>query len=184
MGRPLKIAKLLTATGVGRDISNPVISSLTNPVTPAGVDTDEFYGVVGGQIQSDGTAASGPSKKNPVLKVRVRIAGESEDDGYILRQKGNRKYLVQDTSGNVGICVLADQADSALSEGNMTISIDTDGSSLIRLTKLTNKFGVDFSGNHWFLNFFSGVDGETAVKSGAANNGTINLAKVEGWPQP
>jgi len=179
MGRPLKISKLMTAEGVGKDIGYPSISSLTAAVTPSGLTSTEFYGVVGGQIETDGGAAAGPGLANPVVSVRVKITGESESDGFIVRQKGSRKYLVEDGSGNVGICFLADVADAALSDGEMTITVFTSDSSAIRLKKLTNKYATDWLDNVYFVNMFQGVDGETAIKAGRVDNGTIELARIE-----
>ena len=179
MGRPLKIAKLMTSEGVGKDIGFPLISELTAPVTPSGLLASEFYGVVGGQIESDGGAASGSGAANPVVSVRVKVSGETEADGFIVRQKGSRKYLVEDTNGNVGICVLVDEDDASLSDGEMTITVFTDDSSAIRLRKLTNKYATDWSDNVYFVNMFQGVDGETVIKSGRADNGTIEMARIE-----
>lgn len=179
MGRPLKIAKLMTSEGVGKDIGYPVISSLTAAVTPDGLVDSEFYGAVGGQIESDGGAAAGSGAANPVVSVRVKVTGETEADGFIVRQKGARKYLVEDANGNTGICTLVDEADSSLSDGEMTITVFTDDSSAIRLRKLTNKYATDWNDNVYFVNMFQGVDGETAIKSGRFDNGTIELARIE-----
>jgi hypothetical protein len=206
MGRPLKIMK----AGV-TDVGYPAVGSLTAPVTPTGLTASEFYGVVGGNIAStqNGSpaypqtviAAAGPSGGNPVVLARVHIEGESEEDGYIVRQKGERKYLVYGaSSGATGVCVLSNEADSAVSEGNMTLTVFTDDSSAIRLSKLTNKYATDWTGGSagsplnrvYFVNFFQGVDGETALKSGAekatfangwnSTTGAIELAVIEADP--
>ena len=196
MGRPLKIMKAGTV-----DLGFPNVGSLTAPVTPTGLTSTEFYGVVGGNIAStqNGTpaypqtviAAAGPSAGNPVVLARVFIAGESEEDGYIVRQKGERKYLVYGASSGVtGTCVLSNEADGALTEGNMTLTVFTGDSTAIRLSKLTNKYATDWTGGSagspnnlvYFVNFFQGVDGETAIKSGVYNNGTIELAAIESDP--
>jgi len=204
MGRPLKIMKAASgALGAttGRDIGFNNVGGLTAPVTPDGLTTTEFYGVVGGNIASlqNGTpaypqtviAAAGPNAGNPVILARVRIAGQAEEDGYIVRQKGERKYLVYGvSSGASGVCVLSNQADGAISEGNMTLTVFTDDSTAIRLSKLTNKYATDWTGGSaaspqnlvYFVNFFQGVDGETAIKSGAFNNATIELAAIESDP--
>jgi len=204
MGRPLKIMKAASgALGAttGRDIGFNNVGGLTAPVTPDGLTSTEFYGVVGGNIAStqNGTpaypqtviAAAGPNKGNPVILARVRIAGQAEEDGYIVRQKGERKYLVYGaSSGASGVCVLSNQADGAISEGNMTLTVFTDDSTAIRLSKLTNKYATDWTGGSaaspqnlvYFVNFFQGVDGETAIKSGAFNNATIELAAIEADP--
>ena len=196
MGRPLKIMK----AGV-TDVGYPAVGSLTAPVTPNGLTATEFYGVVGGNVAStqNGTpvypqtviAAAGPSAGNPVVLARVKIAGESEENGYIARQKGERKYLVYGAiSGKTAVCVLVDKADGALADGDMTLTVFTDDSSAIRLSKLTNKYATDWTGGSaaspqnlvYFVNFFQGVDGETAIKAGAFNNATIELAAIETDP--
>lgn len=214
MGRPLKIMKAATGafgSTTGTDIGFPSVGSLTAPVTPTGMISTEFYGVVGGNIAStqNGTpaypqtviAAAGPNAGNPVILARVYIAGESEEDGYIVRQKGERKYLVYGASSGVsGVCTLSDEADSSLTEGNMTLTVFTSDSSAIRLSKLTNKYATDWSGGSagspdnvvYFVNFFQGVDGETAIKSGgekatftngwSSSTGTIELAAIESDP--
>jgi hypothetical protein len=209
MGRPLKIMKAASgALGAttGRDIGFNNVGGLTAPVTPDGLTTTEFYGVVGGNIAStqNGTpaypqtviAAAGPNAGNPVILARVRIIDQegttqAEEDGYIVRQKGERKYLVYGTVSNkTGVCVLSNQADGAISPGNMTLTVFTDDSTAIRLSKLTNKYATDWTGGSaaspqnlvYFVNFFQGVDGETAIKSGAFNNATIELAAIESDP--
>jgi len=207
MGRPLKIMKAGTV-----DLGFPNVGSLTAPVTPTGLTSTEFYGVVGGNIAStqNGTpvypqtviAGAGPSAGNPVVLARAKIIDQAgvtqdEEDAYIVRQKGERKYLVYGvTSQKSGVCVLANQADGAITAGNMTLTVFTGDSTAIRLSKLTNKYATDWTGTTagspnnlvYFVNFFQGVDGETAAKSGAEKatfaNGTgnIELAVIEASP--
>jgi hypothetical protein len=214
MGRPLKIMKAATGSlgnTTGTDIGFPSVGSLTAPVTPTGMTSTEFYGVVGGNIAStqNGTpaypqtviATAGPNAGNPVILARVFITGQSEEDGYIVRQKGERKYLVYGSSSGVsGVCILSNQADASLTEGNMTLTVFTSDSSAIRLSKLTNKYATDWTGGSagspdnivYFVNFFQGVDGETAIKSGGekatftngwnSGTGAIELAVIESDP--
>jgi len=216
MGRPLKIMKAGAGTAgatTGNNIGFPNVGGLTAPVTPDGLTAGEFYGVVGGNIAStqDGSpvypqtviAAAGPNKGNPVVLARVKIAGEDEEDGYIARQKGERKYLVYGaTSTKTATCVLVNKADGALADGDMTLTVFDDGSSAIRLSKLTNKYATDWTGvtagsplnKVYFVNFFQGVDGETAIKSGGekatfangwnTTTGAIELAVIESDPSP
>ena len=87
-----------------------------------------------------------------------------------------------------GTCVLADEADGALTEGNMNITYTLDNSTATRISKLTNKFLLNFdggnpggnadTGNAWDAaqvinddrygpNFFT--DEGTLVKSGSEN---------------
>lgn len=88
MGRPLKIKHSSTS-----DIGFPLVSYLTAAVTPAGLSTSEFYGVIGG-TNTLGT------QTNPTVSVRVFIngAGYTEGDGYIIKQKGSKTYQVAQTT--------------------------------------------------------------------------------------
>jgi hypothetical protein len=102
MGRPLKINKAAqtgstTLTG-GIDIGFNALTSLTNPVLPSPVfdSATEYLGVVGGSNTVD-TAAY------PTVKCRVFITGFSEEDGYIIRQKGSHKYLVGGTTARTAL---------------------------------------------------------------------------------
>jgi hypothetical protein len=178
MGRPLKIKKSTT-----KDIGFNAWNALTNPVYPATFNADQYAGVVGGVGDGGGVATAA----YPVVKCRVFITGFSEADGFILRQKGTTKYLVQDTAGNQGVCVLANEAASSLTAGNMNISYSLDAdSSEVLISKLTNKFALDYSDVRYAVNFFT--DEGTVIKSGTtgqANTATqqnlLNLVIVESY---
>ena len=102
MGRPLKIQKSSTGSGnsgaaVGVDLGYPNFNSLTNPVFNSPTQTlngTQYLGVVGGAGPTDT-----PTATNPRVDVTVNIANPSGTgigvaQGYIIRQKGSRKYLV------------------------------------------------------------------------------------------
>lgn len=230
MGRPLKIKKSTTV-----DIGFNPFSALTNPIypsTPTTFDGTEYLGVVGGANASVATAAF------PVVKCRARIVG-TEDDAYIITQKGTTKYQVATVtaindedivagrsyriltvgttdwaaigasdsnaavgdvftatgagSGTgtvqaVGTCVLANEADGTLSVGNMNITFSTGDSTAQLISRLTNKFALDYSTPpvRYAVNFFS--DEGFEVKSGttgAANvtgqQNRVSLAIVENF---
>jgi hypothetical protein len=100
MGRPLKIKKIIETGGNGKDIGFNGLLTLTNPVTPSAIwDTDtEYLGVVGGtQPPTVATAAY------PIVKVRVFVTGFAEADGFIIRQKGARKFLVADSTARTAL---------------------------------------------------------------------------------
>ena len=131
MARPLKIAKSSTI-----DIGFPNDETTDNGFTGNGI------GVVGGDDVSLN------------IVVRVKIADNDEADGYILRQKGKRKFLVTD-GDNVGTCVLADTDDDELADDTMTITVTNDEEDSFRLSTITNKWGVDFNETKYVLSFFS-----------------------------
>jgi hypothetical protein len=137
MGRPLKIAKYYSESGITLDQGYP------NDHTNTNNDFDGDYpGVVGGNDVS----------LNVV--VRVKIGSNSEADGYILRQKAKRKYIVTDGT-HTGTCTLVDKNDASLAADEMTVTVTDAGSSTFRLAYLTNKWGVDFNGVKYLLSFFS-----------------------------
>ena len=92
------------------------------------------------------------------------------------------------TVQNVGTCVLANQADGTLSLGNMNITFSTGDSTAQLISKLTNKFALDYSVPpvRYLTNFFS--DEGFEIKSGttgAANvtgqQNRVSLAIVENF---
>lgn len=100
MGRPLKIKKIIDTANPGVDIGFNAFSQLTAPVLPVGgaMNTNQFLGVVGGtQPATIATAAY------PIVKCRVFVTGFAEADGYIIRQKGSRKYLVADATARTAL---------------------------------------------------------------------------------
>lgn len=244
MGRPLKIQKLSTGSGnsgasVGVDLAFPNFGSLTDPVkNSVGNMTDaQYYGVVGGAAPTDT-----PSATNPRVDVIVNItlasgSGAGVHQGYIIRQKGSRKYLVGDvtsvadedlvvgnayiitavgttdwvavgapsnygvgtiftctadvgagtgTANLVGVCVLDNDVTPAA--GLMAITYTNTDSTATPISKLTNKWLLDFTGGSGFsqaevtndvrylANFFT--DEGSAIKSGTAQT-TVDLVIVD-----
>jgi len=115
-------------------------------ISHPGVDLgyNNLYGVVGGD-----TATSGLQ-----VLCRVKIRGNAEANGFIVRQKGARKFLVSDGT-NVGICVLADSDNASLADDTMTVTVTKADASTVRLAKFSNNRGLDFSGNAYVLSFGS-----------------------------
>jgi hypothetical protein len=78
------------------------------------------------------------------------------------------------TVQNVGTCVLANEADGALTLGNMNITFSTGDSTAQTISRLTNKFALDYSTPpvRYAVNFFS--DEGFEVKSGTT--GAVNVS--------
>lgn len=175
MGRPLKIKKSTT-----KDIGFNAWDQLTNPVFGPVFVATQYLGVVGGDNDGIATAAY------PVVKCRVKIGANAEADGYIVRQKGTIKYLVSDGT-NTGVCVLSNLAQGALTNNTMNIAFFATDSSEVLISKLSNKFALDYSTPpvRYAVNFFT--DESTQLKSGAeadtfANTtGELPLALVENY---
>lgn len=130
MGRPLKIQKYSTNTGINApgaavavDVGYPNFGSLTDPVYNAPTQTltaAQFLGVVGGA-----PAISSPTTTYPEVRPKVNIAladgtNTGAEYGRIVRQKGAHKYLVTgSTAVNDGSFIVG-QAYFILSYGTTT----------------------------------------------------------------
>jgi hypothetical protein len=246
MGRPLKIQKYSTNSGIGApgaavgiDVGFPNFGSLTDPeynVNPTTLSANDYLGVVGG-LRTTATSAT-----NPVVKCIVNIANSytGVDDGVILRQKGAHKFLVATntaidpanavvgvsvriaslgdtnwvamgapvgaavgtiflvtaaagagttgTCQEVGVCVLDN--DATPPGGSMAIGFSVGDSTITYISKLTNKWLLDWTGGNdygyssvvndvrYVSNFFT--DEGTVIKSGTANT-TVIPGQVEKW---
>jgi hypothetical protein len=158
MGRPLKIKKTTT-----KDIGFNSISELTNPVYPNTLNQSQFLGVVGGENTSVA------SSTYPVVRVQARDTTGAEEAAIIVRQKGTTTYLVLgQSSGNTYQATLANEATGSLSPGNMNIAMFNGDSTDILISKLTNKWALDYSTPpvRYVINFFT--DEGTEIKSGTA----------------
>lgn len=89
------------------------------------------------------------------------------------------------TADTIGVCVLADLADAALTANTMTITYADVGSALVRVRKMSNKFAVPF-GNvttqpHLLVNYFNIIDDGIAIggSGDASSPKTIDLVQIE-----
>jgi hypothetical protein len=162
MGRPLKIQKSSTGSGnggaaVGVDLGYPNFNSLTNPVFNSPVQTlngTQYLGVVGGAGPTDT-----PSATNPRVDVTVNIANPSGTgigvaQGYIIRQKGSRKYLV-------GSVTTVNDGSFVVGQAYQIVSVGT-----------TDWVAAGAPGNFGVGTVF------TASSVGGAGSGTVNSVGV------
>jgi len=127
MGRPLKIQKYSTGSGNGGaavavdqgypPFTSPTSVDLPTVVLPSPTTTSLWMGVVGGQ------RGGAVSATYPVVEVQVNIAlasgvGAGAHNGVILRQKGSRKFLVQDTTAIQDESIVAGNAYIISTLGN------------------------------------------------------------------
>ena len=127
MGRPLKIQKYSTGSGNGGaavavdqaypPFTSPSSMDLPTVVLPTPSTTSLWMGVVGGQ------RGGAVSATYPVVEVQVNIAlasgsGAGAHNGVILRQKGSRKFLVQDTTAIQDESIVAGNAYVITTLGN------------------------------------------------------------------
>jgi len=69
------------------------------------------------------------------IKTRFKTGG-TEYDGYILSQRSATRFKVTDGSVEA-VCKLADKAQGALADGDMTITITDDAGNVKQITKIS-----------------------------------------------
>jgi hypothetical protein len=88
----------------------------------------------------------------------------------------------------VGTCILANEADTALTEGNMNITFSTGDSTAQLISRLTNRFALDYStpAVRYAVNFFSDEgyevkSGTTGAVNASGQQNRVSLAIVENY---
>jgi len=164
MGRPLKIANANTANDIDRTIRTQDPEYFNKPEGES-----KTYGVVGGNVALSGNQ----------VNCRAKVGDNAEGDGFIVRQKGSKKYLVN-VGGNVGACFLVDKDDGSLGENEMTVTATDDSSVSFRLARFSNRWGIDFEGNSYIVTFNAADPdvGDRAILNGVAND-TISAVQVD-----
>lgn len=71
------------------------------------------------------------------LKCRYHN-GTAEVNGWIVAQKGTKRYKCYDGS-TYATCKLVDKAQGSLAEGEMTVTVKDDGGTIRQVTKITGR---------------------------------------------
>lgn len=126
MGRPIKTAKLIS--GVPSD---------------TGYDNGNGLGVVGGEVDTPVDVKT--------IACSFSLNGGGDLTGWIVRQKGTRKFIV--TDGTVtGTCALVDKGGS-FNAGEMSIAITTAAAATKYLVKFNDTIGTAGDGTIYHLTF-------------------------------
>jgi hypothetical protein len=85
--------------------------------------------------------------------IRVdAFVGSAQVDCFIVKQKGSRRYVVQDVSaGTQAICTLVNVAAGSLTAGQMRLTgyVGGNGDAGRAIRKLTKRIATDFSSNRY-----------------------------------
>lgn len=74
---------------------------------------------------------------NSNIKVQFND-GTGSKPGYIVKQKGSKKFLCSDAGGTVtAICTLVDKASAALLANEMSMTVQLDNTTVEQVTKIT-----------------------------------------------
>ncbi|RZD43298.1 MAG: hypothetical protein CXT73_00885 [Methanobacteriota archaeon] len=71
------------------------------------------------------------------FKVRYRATGESEANGWIVKQVGSKRFKCTDGT-NPMVCALVDKNQGTLAVGDMSITVK-EGSTYSQVTKITGR---------------------------------------------
>jgi hypothetical protein len=90
--------------------------------------------------------------------------GAGPKDGFIVKQKANKKFLCQDAEGIQQMCKLLQVAtnEAAVSVGEMTINVKLDNTDVVQVVKIANRVMTATDGNRYPWNF------STSTTDGAA----------------
>ena len=79
-----------------------------------------------------------PAAGGNEIKVRFRATGETEANGWIVKQLGSKKFRCYDGTNTMD-CFLVDKSQGNLAEGHMTITVKDDGGTARQVTKIAGR---------------------------------------------
>jgi hypothetical protein len=79
-----------------------------------------------------------PTAGGNEIKVRFYAPGQSEANGWIVKQLGSKKFRCTDGT-NTADCTLVDASQGALTAGDMTITVKDDGGTARQVTKIAGR---------------------------------------------
>lgn len=118
---------------------------------------------------------------NNNIKVQFNN-GSGSLAGYIVKQTGSKRFKVSNAGGTeTGVCYLVDKASAALAEGEMSMSVKLDNTTVDQVTKIT-AHRITAGGVSYPWNFStSTTDGaaqmeEAGTAVGAGTDATLGTA--------
>ena len=117
---------------------------------------------------------------NTNLKVQFHN-GTASKAGYVVKQKGSKKFLCSDAQGNRAVCTLVDKASASLAAGEMTITVKLDNGTVDQVTKISSH-KVTVGGNSYTWNFSTSTSDdsvqveEAGTAVGAGTDGVLGTS--------
>jgi hypothetical protein len=165
-----------TVIGVGTDFANTTVTgtgiSLANGV---------FVGYVTDSANTTATTVKLLANA-AIASAASSFVYATHEQGWIVRQKGKTKYLVQGiTSGLVGACYTANTANNALVPGTMNIVATFSDASTRYVQALTNHVGEIFAGDGTLANSTPVVTSfNTAAVANTSNGQPYPIVTISG----
>lgn len=101
------------------------------------------------------------------IKVRAKIGSNAVGEGFIVRQRGSKRFVVT-VGANTGVCTLVDKDAGSLAANEMIVNVINDAGQLVRATKLYNRVAI-VAGAKTPWNFDASLD-----------DGAVQVKDVEG----
>ena len=127
------------------------------------------FGLTGGNTATAGTTQ---------IVCNVKIGGNAADSaGFIVRQRGRSTYLVQDSSGNQGVCQLVNLDVGSLTANTMSVQATWANTSTFYVQAIKDKLVIDFNGIAYLISPDAGARSSTPPAGASyANGGVVTLA--------
>jgi selenocysteine-specific translation elongation factor len=120
---------------------------------------------------------------NNNIKVQFHD-GASSVPGYIVKQKGSKKFVCKSAAGDEATCVLVNKESADLAAGEMTITVKLDNGTVAQVTKIT-AHRVVAGGAVYGWNFSTSTsDGEAQVEEAGSDSDMTGATDLEGDETP
>ena len=110
--------------------------------------------------------------------------GTDSVPGYIVKQKGSKKFVCKSAAGDEATCMLVDKAAGDLAAGEMSITVKLDNGTVARVTKIS-AHRVVVGGAVYGWNFSTSTsDGLAQVEEAGTNADMDGATDLEGDETP
>ena len=172
MSFKLKIAKPAQVAGTSnypdpvKDNGYPYLYGTSTQAGNSWVQGAE-YGLVGGNTSAGGSQ----------IVAAVKIGSNAADaNGYIIKQRGRHQFLVQDSSGNQGVCTLVNTDVGNLTANTMSVQATAADSSTFFVSVIKDKLVIDFANVAYLITPLAGSRSLTPpAGAGYASGGVVTL---------
>ena len=118
-----------------------------------------------------------PTATGNEIKVQFHN-GTSSVPGWIVKQKGSKRFVCSDTALTQATCVLTDAAAGALTAGQMSITVDDD-STARQVTKISGRVATLDNGTRVAWDF-TGTGATVDIEEAGDDSALTNADNFEG----
>lgn len=118
-----------------------------------------------------------PTATGNEIKVQFHN-GTSSVPGWIVKQKGSKRFVCSDTALTQATCVLTDAAAGALTAGQMSITVDDNGTAR-QVTKISGRVATLDNGTRVAWDF-TGTGATVDIEEAGDDSALTNADNFEG----